>query len=169
MPLQLPRVYPPHQLAGVILLGQQEHLRLVVSDPRTFVEMKQSEIAWPDRRNKRPVKEQLMSVKPVVAHGSEVKGAVVMLWAGAGLVEESLEQVAPSPPPQQVPVVEVVVVGSEEEVEVVSEVVVAVDEVSNRTPNLASHRQQGIARLELTRINSISIRPRRISIAKTRR
>ena len=65
--------------------------------------------------------------------------------------------------------VEVVVVGSEEEAEVVLEVVVAVDEVSNQTPNLASRRQQGIARLESTQINSTSIRPRRISIAKTRR
>jgi hypothetical protein len=48
---------------------------------------------------------------------------------------------------------------------VVSEVV---DEVSNPTPSLASLRHHNIARLESTRISSMFIHLKRISIAKTR-
>jgi hypothetical protein len=51
-------------------------------------------------------------------------------------------------------------------VAVVLEVVVG--EVSNPTPSLASLRHHDIARLESTRISSMFIHLKRISIAKTR-
>ena len=77
----------PHQPEEVPLLERQEVLEPLAFDPRMFVEMRQNEIAWLDRRNKKPVREQQMSAKLGDVQGSGARGVVVMPWAEVVLVE----------------------------------------------------------------------------------
>lgn len=86
----------------VLPLGRQELLQLVASDPRTFAEMKQHETVLPDRRSRKRAREQQMSVRREGVHVSGVKGAVVMPWAEAVLVESFREPAVHSPLVQQV-------------------------------------------------------------------
>lgn len=64
--------------------------------------MKQNETVLPDRRSRKPAREQQMSARREGVHVSGVKGAVVMPWVEAVLVESFREPVAHFPLVQQV-------------------------------------------------------------------
>jgi DNA-directed RNA polymerase III subunit RPC4 len=64
--------------------------------------MKQNETVLPDRRSRKPARGQQMSARLGGVHVSGVKGAVVMPWVEAVLVESFREPAVHFPPVQQV-------------------------------------------------------------------
>ncbi|KNA96491.1 hypothetical protein FOXG_01663 [Fusarium oxysporum f. sp. lycopersici 4287] len=117
--------------------------------------MKPHETVLPDRRSRKRAREQQMSVRREGVHVSGVKGAVVMPWAEAVLVESFREPAVHSPLVQQALAGVEAVVGSavEEVVVVVLGEVVEKDSNRIRNPGFAQASRSREARINADKLH----------------